>query len=48
MSIAGKIMDSQIKVIQPQGIFNNQNGSKLRQEVEEILATDIKTILINF
>ena len=48
MSIAGKIMDSQIKVIQPQGIFNNQNGSKLRQEVEEILAADIKTILINF
>ncbi|MTJ50015.1 STAS domain-containing protein [Dolichospermum sp. UHCC 0259] len=41
-------MDSQIKVIQPQGIFNNQTGNKLRQEVDEILAADIKTILIDF
>jgi anti-anti-sigma factor len=48
MSIVGKIMDSQLKVIQPQGIFNNQTGNKLRQEVDEILAADIKTILIDF
>ncbi|WP_413172293.1 STAS domain-containing protein [Anabaena azotica] len=41
-------MNSQIKVIQPQGIFNSKNGNQVRQEVEELVASDINTILIDF
>ncbi|MEA5512654.1 STAS domain-containing protein [Nodularia sp. UHCC 0506] len=41
-------MNSQVKVIQPQGIFNSKNGNQLREKVDEIIAEDIKTILIDF
>jgi anti-anti-sigma factor len=48
MSISGTFMDLPIKVIQPKGIFNGKNGNQLRQEVDQLLASDIKTILIDF
>ncbi|MBY5282898.1 STAS domain-containing protein, partial [Aphanizomenon flos-aquae CCAP 1446/1C] len=40
-------MDSQVKMIQPQGIFNSKNGQQLLEEVDQ-LTSDIKTILIDF
>jgi anti-anti-sigma factor len=48
MFIYGVVMTSQVKIIQPQGIFNNQNGNKVREEVDRLLTSDIKTILIDF
>ncbi|WP_254445352.1 MULTISPECIES: STAS domain-containing protein [unclassified Anabaena] len=48
MSISSKVMNSQVKVIQPQGIFNSKKGNQLREEVDELITSDIKTILIDF
>jgi anti-anti-sigma factor len=48
MFISGKFMNSQVKVFQPQGIFNSKNGNQLREEVDELITSDIKIILIDF
>ncbi|WP_250855381.1 STAS domain-containing protein, partial [Anabaena sp. PCC 7938] len=47
MSTSHTFMDSQVKMIQPQGIFNSKNGQQLLEEVDQ-LTSDIKTILIDF
>ncbi|MEA5617469.1 STAS domain-containing protein [Cronbergia sp. UHCC 0137] len=41
-------MNLQVKVIQPQGIFNSKSGNQIRQEVDDLIASEIKTILIDF
>ncbi|WP_071188892.1 STAS domain-containing protein [Trichormus sp. NMC-1] len=41
-------MDSQFKVIQPQGILNSKNGNELKEVVDQFIKSDIKTILIDF
>lgn len=41
-------MNYQVKVIQPQGIFDGRKGRKLYEEVIDIINSDIKTVLIDF
>lgn len=41
-------MNSSAQVIQPHGIFDRMNGSKLRSEVESLLEAGAKYILVDF
>lgn len=41
------IMNREIKVIQPRGIFDGRNGRKLYQEVIDIIESGISTVLID-
>ncbi|MBD2666012.1 stage II sporulation protein [Richelia sinica FACHB-800] len=41
-------MDLQMKIIRPQGILNSKSGSQLLAEIDELIGSDVKTILIDF
>ena len=47
-SILDKIMSSDVKVLQPQGILDGTKASNFRQEISEIVLTGADTILIDF
>lgn len=41
-------MNTQIKVIQPGGIFDSRNGKPIQEEINELIESGIKTFLMDF
>jgi anti-anti-sigma factor len=42
------IMNCEIKIVQPRGIFDGRRGKKLYQEVMDMIESGVSTVLIDF